>query len=154
MNIAEIATLGTQIAELGTKLTGLRAKRDVLDTEIKEIESLIMPLVVQHSKLVASIAGIAMPVPTLTPPPVPPVHMGGGQGHPPSFQHTVEGPLTMQVKARIRADLSKMAGRSAQEIADILRVDSALVREVMREEMEKARQRTAPGEMEIVPDGS
>lgn len=147
MNIAEIATLGTQIAELGMKLTGLREKRNVLDAEIKEVEALITPLIMEHSKLIASIAGIALPPPP--PPPSPFAHTG-----PTHVDHNPpQDTRNQQLKARIRMDLPKMSGMSAQDIADRLRVDSALVREVLREEFDKARARNAPGEMEVVPDG-
>lgn len=148
LNIAEIATLGSQIAELGVKLISLREKRDALNAEIQGLESQLLPLVTEHSKLVAAIAGVTVAPPVMPVPTAPP----GGQPLPvnlvpePSAYH-------QQMKARIRADLPKMQGLAAQEIADRLRVDSALVREVLREEFDKRNRRQTPGQLEEVPDG-
>lgn len=134
VDVSELATIGAEIVELGAELKELRAKRDELQLRITEAETKLTPLLVKHSKIIAGIAGMALPqVPT----PSPVHHVNGGThiapngpGGPPEAR--------AQVKARIIRFLENAEpGTSAADIANELRLDPIVVRDIMREMRER-----------------
>jgi len=159
-DLTEFATIGAKIAEVGTNLNQLRAQRAELDAQIHVHEQELGPLIVRHSELIAALTGKPMPRPqpatfaqlaaqNLGPqhPAGPPVSMlvdgeeavaaAPDANMPPTYAPisvTVTTPGTPQQEARIRDFLEKCeAGTSSHDVADALKVDSALVRKVMRE---------------------
>ncbi len=140
INIAEIATLGAQIAELGLKLHGLRENRDELNEQIKALEDALMPLLTQHAALLASFTGAVLPPqhphivytpgPGATPEPVSgvlPVNSGMGAGG----NIALSGVDTVVLKRKIQTFLQGREGASAMEIAESLHVDPTHVRHIM-----------------------
>lgn len=130
IDLADLATIGAQIIELGLKLKELKAERGDLDAAIMAIETELMPLVVKHTKIIASITGVvlaprqAAPAAPATPPP------GQSPGGPQSIP-----------KARIKDFIRTRAqeGMSAMDIADVLKVEPSLVRECITEIMQSRR---------------
>jgi len=131
----DLITLSTKISELGTKLEGLRAKRLDLDNQISELEQALVPLVTQHTSMMATIMGRAMPAPIRTPQQQQPVPDSGAIV--PSVG--TDSPVNQQLKQRVMDYLKHYRktndeeGASAQSIAEALHIDSALVRECFRE---------------------
>jgi hypothetical protein len=166
-DLGEFATIGAQIAEIGTNLNQLRAQRAELDQKIHAHETELGPLIVRHSELIAALTGQAMPQPRAVPasqymgvgradnlgpqhPAGPPVSLlvDGETARAPSeddsempqtfapvsVSTSVKG--TSQQKERIKDFLVKCEeGVTSHQVADKLKVDSALVRAVMREMM-------------------
>jgi hypothetical protein len=126
-DLADLATIGAQIAELGVNLKALRAQRDVLNKQIEEAEAELMPLVVKHSKIIADITGTAMPTPTK--------RRKAASGNGSVADDGV--PVANVAKNRIKDFIKTRAqdGMSALDISEALHVDAALVRECMNELM-------------------
>lgn len=129
INVAELAVLGAKIAEIGVKLGELREQRNALDTQISTLEKELTPLIVQHSKIVASITTQAMPTPApgTSPTGLVPVQEGAG---------VVSVSADSAMKARVKEYLKRghmPEGVSAVDIAETLKVDAFVVREAMRE---------------------
>lgn len=133
INVAEIATLGGQIAELGLKLHGLRETRDELNEQIKVLEEALMPLLTQHAALLASITGAVLSPPApvyASQEPVSgalPINTGMGAGG----NVALSGVDTVVLKKKIQTFLQGREGASAMEIAESLRVDPTHVRHVL-----------------------
>lgn len=123
MDAAEFAQLGAALVEKGQKLKDLKEARDDLNTEIKELEKELRPLIAQHAKFVAELVGqpSVASVPDPKPQPVP----------------GAEPTLTPELKQKIIAYAESRAdpdnGISAAEIAEALKIDPLLVRMAMNE---------------------
>lgn len=125
VDVSQLAVVGAELVELGERLKVLRKKRDEVQAEITELEAKLTPLVLAHSKIIASIVGqpVAAPSP-------PYVNGGGGGGGLP----TVDG----DAKGRILRFLERAEpGVSALDIATALHLDASIVRNVMRELRER-----------------
>lgn len=133
VDFSDLATIGAQIAELGVKLKGLRSERDALNKLIEEAEAQLMPLVVQHSKIIADITGVALPKPA--------PRAATPDSPPPGV------PVANVAKNRIKDYIKTRAqeGMSALDIAEALHVEAALVRECMNELMNPRRSGTDEG---------
>jgi len=106
--------------ELGGELKKKKAEREELDKEIAALEEKLRPLVVQHTQLLSDLVG--------TPPPAATSVAGSDP--------VVKGsaPINEQLRKRLTDYLAKAdPGISAFEIAEALKVDPTLVREVMRD---------------------
>lgn len=122
MDATEFAQLGAAIVEKGQKLKELKSAREKLDQEIEGLEKELRPMVAQHSKFVAELVG----QPTVSPVPGPkprPVEESGG--------------VTAELRQRVIAYADRHAdpdtGVSAMEIAEGLKLDPAVVRQVLNE---------------------
>jgi len=125
-NASELVVLGSKIAEIGEKLKELRGRRKVVEQEIEEAETELRPLLVRHTTLLAEIMGEVLPSP---PTPLPSVQRTG-DGEKPGGLSVEANPA----KERVRAFLKTVApGTWVSDIADAIKIDAALVREVMRE---------------------
>lgn len=123
MDVAELATLGTQIVELGTRLNGLKEQRDALNTEVVELEAELRPLVLKHAQIVASLVGTPVS-------PAPAVPSVDGRGR----ELLPDGPAKDEARRRVVAYLADAEpGIGALEIASQLRLDGMLVRQIMFE---------------------
>jgi hypothetical protein len=126
---AALITLGTQIAEVGMKLAQIRKQRDELSTQVSALELELMPLLQKHGALLAIIVGAAMPAPVpQAPAPVPqPQPMA-----PPAGLPNPGGDQNAGLKQRIRMFLKNVdESVSALEIAEAIKVDASVVREVL-----------------------
>lgn len=125
MDAAEFAQLGAALVEKGQKLKDLKEARDDLNTEIKELEKELRPLIAQHAKFVAELVG--QPSVASVPDPKPESVPGSGN----------EPTLTPELKKKIIAYANSRAdpenGISAAEIAEALKLDPLLVRMAMNE---------------------
>jgi len=121
MDAVEFTRISAALIELGSRLNELRAKRAEIDKEIVQLETEIRPLILQQSQMVAEIVG--------TPP-------AATAGLPAASPSPVEDPnrASPEIRRRILDFLRKAdEGISALEIAEALRIDSTVVRNVMRE---------------------
>lgn len=127
--LADLATIGAQIAELGVNLKQLRSERDALNKQIEAAEAELMPLVVRHSKIIADITGVALPTPKKR------QALATGNGAPDG--EDPQQPRANVAKNRIKDFIKTRAqeGMSALDISEALHVDAALVRECMNELM-------------------
>lgn len=125
-DLADLASIGAQIAELGVNLKQLRSERDALNKQIEAAEAELMPLVVRHSKIIADITGVVAPPPKKK--------RAAGNGTAPEEPAP---PRANVAKNRIKDFIKTRAqeGMSALDIAEALRVDASLVRECMNEMM-------------------
>ena len=123
MDAAEFVEVGGKIMTIGGQLEKLRAERDVLNAQITGLEKELLPLLGRHAELVSSLMGSAMPKPVV-PSPVPaPVPTG-----------PTAGDDKVALMRRVKGFLNNAEpGTSASQIAEALKVDPALVREVMRD---------------------
>ena len=144
VNIADIATLGSQIATLGLQLKELKTQRAELDQDIDALEKQLLPLVAEHAKLIAAITGTVLPAPA--PPPRPRPSNGG------DLPEVPEGhPDMVVIKAKIKRFLATAPpGTSSTQIADAIHVDGYLVRQAL---MELNQRPAVPGVLEIDPNG-
>ena len=140
MDAKELVEVSTQVAQLGGELTELRDQRKVLDEQIAQKEKELEPLLVRHEELIRELRG--------APKAPPPVLASAPSGpHAPS-----RGPAdradSPELRKRLMLFLERAEpGISAAEIADALKVDPVLVRQVM---MDMARQSpTPPQEREL-----
>jgi hypothetical protein len=125
MDLAELVTVGAKIAEIGERLKILRGQRDELNVEISALEKELMPLVVQHSKIIAEVLGTPLPVPSANG--APPQEYGG---LPPGRQPSRD--QSFDLKRRIIEFLEgEEPGLSAAEIATALKADPFQVRQIM-----------------------
>ncbi len=133
-DLADLATIGSRIVELGMKLKELKAERGKIDADIAEVEKELMPLVAQHGKIIASVTGTVLPAPKPAAPPKDP----NAPAHP-------TRPAANVSRARVIDFIKTRAveGMSALDIADVLKVDALLVRECMREVADQRASRTA-----------
>lgn len=125
MDAAEFVSVGAKIMEIGAQLESLRGERDALSAKISGLEKELLPLMARYNELMASVMGAAMPKP---PPAAVPaalsVHSASG----------LVGDDKIKLTRRIKKFLEEAEpGTSAMQIADALKVDAALVREVLRE---------------------
>lgn len=129
---ANLVLLGSRIAELGLQLTQVRSKRDELSGQVTALELELMPLLQQHGMLLAAIIGRAMPTPVLTPAAPLPVPQyptpSAGPTAPPPYDHNTG--MRLRIKKYLRNVDESV---SAMDIADALKVDATLVREVLLE---------------------
>jgi hypothetical protein len=131
MDIANLAVIGGQIAEIGEKLKMLRGQRDEINTEISALEKQLMPLVVEHSKIIAEIVGVP-PTPPAPTPPIQQLSYGGGGSSPPVPQPGVTPEVMQKAKTRILKYLDDAEpGVSAADVAGALKMDPFLVRQIM-----------------------
>lgn len=131
VDVSRLAIIGAEIAGLGEKLKTLRVQRDEVQKEISELESKLTPLVLEHSKIIASLVGQP-----LAPPPPPP-HVNGETYGPPNGPNGPSIALPA-FKARILRYLDNAEpGTSAQDVATALQIDATIVRNVMRELRER-----------------
>ena len=135
--LADLATIGAQIVELGVKLKSLKAERATLDLEITTIETELMPLVAKHAKIIAAITGVALQ-PAKRAPAAAPTSAPAGAG-----ASTPANVAKNRVKDFIKTRAQE--GMSALDIADVLKVDASLVRECMNEIIHARRGGGAPG---------
>ena len=126
MDLAELVVVGGKIAEVGERLKTLRGERDVLNKEISELEKILMPLVVQHTKIISEVMGTPLPVPAAQQP------QGPGGGHVPPRQAAREP--GSDLKRRIIEFLDDAEpGLSAADVANALKADPLHVRQIMAE---------------------
>lgn len=144
----ELAALGSQIAEVGIELAKLKSERKTIDEQISTLESKILPLIKQHSGLLTGLVG------SLAAPPAPPPIQYAQPTPAPMPQYLTEPspqpqpmmPPTQPMPApqrgsdptreRIKAFLRTVdQSVSAMDIADALKIDSSIVRDVLREMM-------------------
>lgn len=121
MDEPEITAVGMKIVELGSKLKKLKADRDELTMQITAIEAEIAPLLVRHTQLIAEITGMLIPKPVA--PEAPSVEASPTPGR-------VDGGLKKRVLKFLQG---AEPGVGAVEVADALKLDAALVRQVMME---------------------
>lgn len=123
MDAAEFVDVGGKIMAIGGQLETLRGEREVLNTKITALEKELLPLLARHAELVSSLMGAAMPKP-VAPAPLPLTQIPG----------PTPGDEKVALARRIKGYLNNAEpGTSAMQIAEALKVDAALVREVMRE---------------------
>lgn len=123
MDAAEFVSLGGKIMEVGGQLTALRGERDVLSAKIADLEKELLPLMTRYNELMASVMGAAMPKP-----PPPPVRPAGPSGPAPLSDDKII--LAKRIKKFLE---DAEPGTSATQIAEALKVDAAVIREVMRD---------------------
>jgi hypothetical protein len=135
MSVAELATIGAKIVEIGETLKAKRTERDEINIEISSLEKELMPLVIQHSKIIAEVIGQPLPTPPTAAPTGPtgwelPANRNQGRtSEPHGSPQTVN---VAEAKKRILAYLDNAeAGVSAVEVAQELRMDAVVVRQVM-----------------------
>jgi len=128
----EIVAVGSQIAELGFRVKGLRAERAKLDEQITDLEAELNPLVVRHAQLIAELVGTpAQPAAQAA---------SGSAGALEMPVAPATAPVNANLKARVKAYLEKAPpGVGAHEVAEALTIDSGVVREVMRDMVRSAR---------------
>lgn len=128
MDAAEFVEVGSKILKIGTQLSDLRAEREALDKQISLLESEFVPLVVRHGELLAEMAGTAMPKPPPPPAPVPTFSVTPAPANDKML-------LVNRIKGFLKqAEESEQDQRpSATQIAEALKVDPTLVREIMRD---------------------
>lgn len=135
MDIARLTELTPLLLEKGTLLNEKKAARDALNAEIAELEKELNPLVIEHSKLVASLLG----TPVATAPAEGTHPMGLGYPSPPRPGTPGGGGLPTasekeQAKRKILAFLENAEpGISAYDISQQLNIDGVLVRTIMFE---------------------
>lgn len=118
MDPQEFAKVGAELVEIGNALKDLKEERANLDLQITVLEKKLRPLVTQHAKFIAELVGeVAPPDPA-------------------------SGPLSLEsgpvdntaLKKRILAFVARSEpGVGPLEIADAIKVDPVLVRQVMME---------------------
>lgn len=129
MDISDFASVGAKIAELSLKLKQGRADLEGAQKAVASLEDALRPLVVEHAKMVASLVGDAgilsapeMPAPgvALSPIVVP--------GRETSAQEAARASLRKQL---LRYLDNAPEGVSAIDVADALKVDVVMVRQIM-----------------------
>ena len=128
-DLADLASIGAQIAELGVNLKALRSERDALNKQIEAAEAELMPLVVRHSKIIADITGVVAPPPKKKRATVP------DNGAVPDEEPDTSRPNVAKNRIKDFIKTRAQGGMSALDIAEALRVDASLVRECMNELM-------------------
>lgn len=151
-NAGELVQVGTAIVGLSESLHAARAERDAAQAKVNELEAKLRPLLVQHASLMAQITGAVpaqaqqwppgvpmYPQPMYPPQPVPMMPPGAPQMPPqmPPQQLPPASPATDPLRNRVKDYLRTRGGGedtlSPLDVAEVLHVDAALVREVMRE---------------------
>jgi chromosome segregation ATPase len=123
MDAAEFANVGAELIEKSAKLAELRAQKAALDSQIALLETEIRPLVAKQAAFLKEIMGV-----TESPAeaPAPPPHVQNGGSAPSGNQEAL--------KKRIKDYLKRCdPGVSATDVADVLKIDGVLVRQVMGE---------------------
>jgi hypothetical protein len=130
MSISDLAVLGTRIAELGTELAARRGQRTELDAEIAKLEKELGPLVSQHAQIIATLTSVpvlsGLPTSAQAPAPAPTGPLG-----PRALDTGIKGRVFEYLK-KARPNIGE-DGISAVDIADALKVDAYLVRQVLAE---------------------
>lgn len=131
MDITQFAQVGAKIAELSHKLKSKRTALDALQKEITTVEDELRPLVVEHSKMVAELVGSSGTVMVAAP----------AAGGPVAIQTGVVNPAALDgIRSRLLQYLERAdPGTSAGDVAEALKVDVLLVRQVMSEMARKGR---------------
>lgn len=136
MDAAEFAEIGAKIVKHGVELEKLRSERDALNSQIQILEKELLPLLARHSELIAAMMGrpitpVAAPTPTA-------VSVTSASGVP--LANTLgEAAMVPQVDRKIlRRRIQKLMeeaddAMSAMDIAERLKIDAVLVREIMLE---------------------
>jgi len=125
MEAIEFVEVGGKIMKLGGELAILRDERKALDEKITAMEKELLPLVGRHAELLAAVMGAAMPKPLAPLPPPPVASMPSGPS---------PGDEKVALMRRVKGFLNNAEpGTSAMQIAEALKVDASLVREVMRD---------------------
>lgn len=136
IDIAEIATLGMQLAEQGMKLRDLRESRDALNVSIAALEKEVLPLVLRHTQLLTALTGnLVQPTPQAAPIAQPQPSPGPG---PQGFSAPKPGEpdmviLKKRIQNYIQANQDAGVPIVANEMANALQVDSSYIRQAMRE---------------------
>lgn len=123
--VVESVEIGGKIMTLSGQLAPLKAERDALNEKIQVLEKELLGLAGRYSELVSATLSAVMPKPLAfvaaaptTPPPTGPS----------------PGDEKVLLMRRVKGFLNNAEpGTSASQIADALKVDAALVREVMRD---------------------
>jgi len=127
MDVAEFASIGAKIVEVGEKLKELRGQRDDVNAQISTLEKELTPLLTRHAQLIAEVIGV--PATAVLPVPTP------GNGPPPGPNAPSGSPnaeALRLVKKRVLEFLDDAEpGLSAAEVATALRLDPTQVRQVM-----------------------
>lgn len=154
-NAGELVSLGTDIVRLGAQLKEARAEADDAVAMVKKIEAELQPKLLRHAELIQQAAGLAFPAapprPAVAPaaqlpdwaPPIANLIDGEAPATAPGPSlglHTSSNPALTpngQLKQRVKDYLKRRGsgdeGVSASDVADVLKIDSILVREAMRE---------------------
>jgi len=125
-NAGELVEIGTKVVKLSAELEDVRKKRDEFDVQVKAMEKVLLPLLLRHAELVSSMTGSLLPpkpLPPMEPPPLPP-DTNFSPGIPD------KGKVAQQIRAFLK---NAEPGISAMQIGEVLKVDPALVREVLRD---------------------
>lgn len=119
----EFVEIGGKIMTLSGQLAPLKAERAALDEKISILESDLRVLSGRYSALIAATLGTVLPTPVVPAPIIAPVPMGPSPGD-----------EKVALMRRVKGFLNNAEpGTSAMQIAEALKVDASLVREVMRE---------------------
>lgn len=121
----EFVEVGGKIMTISGQLAPLKTEREALNEKITALEQELVVLAGRYSELLAATLGAAMPKPVALVPA--PVAVQAPAGPAPGEDKLA---LTRRVKGFLN---NAEPGTSAMQIADALKVDASLVREVMRE---------------------
>lgn len=132
MDISEFASVGAKIAELSLRLKQGRADLEVAQKAVTSLEDELRPLVVEHAKMVATLVGEAgvslaseMPAGVVLSPNTSGIVVPGRET---SAQEAARASLRKQL---LRYLDNAPEGVSAIDVADALKVDVVLVRQIM-----------------------
>lgn len=151
-NAGELVSLGTDIVKLGAQLKEARAEAEDALALVKKIESELQPKLIRHAELIQQAAGLAFPAPVARaasvgagtvealPEWAPPIAALGLPSAQAQAQAALPAPKQLsadqQLKQRVKDYLKHRnadEGVSAMDVADVLKIDSLIVREAMRE---------------------
>jgi hypothetical protein len=118
---AEFTKNSAEILRVSSQLRDLRTQRDELNKKISELEKELMPYLTKQAEMTAALVGAAVPVPV---PVAQPVTTGAAA--------PASSGSNTSLKQKIMEFLSKCdEDVSAMDVAEVLHIDPAIVREAM-----------------------
>ena len=133
----ELVTLGADIVKLGMELKTAKAALSEAQARVQAIELELQPKLLRHTELIREAVGIMVPTPAVAPavPFTPPVTSGSVTMPTPAPAGPVPAgdPTKNRIKDFLKNRVKDDDTISANDVADVLKVDAALVREAMRE---------------------
>ena len=142
MDAGKLVELGSRIVKISSELSTARAARDEAQSKVLALETELMPLLAEHAQLISGLVGTVTTAIAAPMQPVQPVPGGGpalpGIGTPglPAAGAPVTTTANSQLKARVFDYLKRLNAEepvSATDVADVLKIDSFIVREAMME---------------------